>query len=136
MLYAKDIDMARKYFSAISIDPGFKQAGFDELIRKISDNFDDLTRHHSYPGMPRTSNIGEGLISRLDSKINQADGYKCHDTAWATLKMLIMRYRFKSFTDCRRKNKHKNGKSPLDLAGIDVSKTNWVKFSQKPRITS
>jgi transposase-like protein len=134
MLYAKDIDIAKKYLSAISLDPGFKQAGFDELIKKINFNFDDLTRHHSCPGMPRTSNIGEGLISRLDSKINQADGYKCHDTAWATLKMLIMRYRFKTFTDCRKKNKHKNGKSPLELAGINVSKINWVKFSQKPKL--
>jgi len=131
LLYAKNFEMAEKYLSAISIDPGFKQAGLDEVINKIKVNFSDLTRHHFHPGMPHTSNIGEGVISRLDSKINQADGYKCHDTAWATVKMLIMRYRFKTFTDCRKKNKHKNGKSPLELADVDVSKIHWIKFSRK-----
>lgn len=131
LLYAKNFETAEKYLLAISIDPGFKKAGLDEVINKIKLNFSDLTRHHFYPGMPRTSNIGEGVISRLDSKINQADGYKCHKTAWATLKMLIMRYRFKVFTDCRKKNKHKNGKSPLELAGVNVSNINWIKFSQR-----
>jgi len=131
LLYAKSFEIAKEYLLAISIDPGFKEAGLKPVINKIRVNFPDLTRHHFHPGMPRTSNIGEGVISRLDSKINQADGYKCYDTAWATLKMLIMRYRFKVFTDCRKKNKHNNGKSPLELAGVDVSKLNWISFSQK-----
>lgn len=131
LLYAKNLEMAKKYLLAISIDPGFKQAGLDEVTDKIKANFADLTRHYLYPGMPRTSNIAEGVISRLDSKIEQADGYKCHDTAWATLKMLIMRYRFKTFTDCRKKNKHKNGKSPLELCGVNVSNINWIKLSQR-----
>lgn len=131
MLYANNFKITQDYFKAISFDPGFKQAGLDEVVRKIKVNLSDLTRHHFYSGMPRTTNIGEGVISRLDSKINQADGYKYRDTAWATLKMLIMRYRFKKFTDCCRKNKHNNGKSPLELARTDISKMNWIKFSQK-----
>jgi hypothetical protein len=45
--------------------------------------------------------------------------------------MLIMRYRFKVFTDCRKKNKQKNGKTPLELAGVDLLKMNWINFSQK-----
>ena len=134
MLYAHDFESAQKRFDSIINDPGFKAACFDELIQKIQANFKDLTRHHFYPGMPRTSNIAEGVISRLDSKINQADGYQNHETAWATLKMLIMRYRFKVFTDCRNINKHKNGKAPLEVAGVNVADYNWITFSQKPRI--
>ena len=131
LLYANSYEEAKEYLLAISTDPGFKKAGLEPAINKIRVNFDDLTRHHFHPGMPRTTNIGEGLFSRLDSKINQADGYKCHATALATLNMIIMHYRFKTFTDCRKKNKHKNGKSPLELAGVDVSKINWIKFSRK-----
>jgi transposase-like protein len=131
LLYAKTYEIAKEYLLAISTDHGFKEAKLDEVINKIRVNFDDLTRHHFHPGMPRTSNIAEGVISRLDSKINQADGYKCHDTAWATLKMLIMRYRFKVFTDCRNRNKQNNGKSPLELSNVNVSKTSWIRFSQK-----
>jgi len=133
MLYAYDYKTARRYFLSIVRDRGFKEAGLDELIHKIRVNFKDLTRHHFYPGMPRTTNIAEGTISRLDSKINQADGYNSHDTAWATLKMHIMHRRFKAFTDCRNGNKENNGKSPLELAGVDVAAYNWITFSQKPR---
>lgn len=133
LLYAYDFQTAQWWFRSIISDPRFKKAGLGELIHKIGVNFKDLTRHHFYPGMPRTSNIAEGVISRLDSKINQADGYQSHDTAWATLKMLIMRYRFKVFTDCRNGNKHKNGKSPLEVAGINVAAYNWISFSQKPK---
>lgn len=134
LLYAYDFKTAKRLFRSIVRDRGFKEAGLGELIHKIRVNFKDLTRHHFYPGMPRTSNIAEGVISRLDSKINQADGYQSHETAWATLKMLIMRYRFKVFTDCRNRNKHKNGKSPLEVAGINVTAHNWITFSQKPKI--
>jgi len=133
-LYAPDFKTARRRYLSIARDRGFKEAGLGELIHKIRVNFKDLTRHHFNPGMPRTTNIVEGMISRLDSKINQADGYKNHDTAWATLKMHIMHRRFKVFTDCRNGNKDNNGKSPLELAGIDVAKYNWITFSQKPKL--
>lgn len=94
MLYAKNYLLASKYMNAMLCDPGFKQAGLYELVAKVREKFPVLTTHHFHYGMPRTTNIIEGVISRLDSKINQADGYKYYDTAWATLKMLIMRYRF------------------------------------------
>lgn len=133
LLYAPNFEAAQHRFRSIVRDRGFKEAGFGELIGKIRDNFKDLTTHYFHPGMPRTNNIAEGMISRLDSKINQADGYKSHDTAWATLKMHIMHRRFKEFTDCRNGNKENNGKSPLELAGVDVAALNWITFSQKPR---
>jgi hypothetical protein len=135
MLYAGSFGEVKRYLSAISIDPGFKQAGLSGVIDNTKKKFPNLVTHHFYPGMPRTSNIGEEVISRLDSKINQADGYNCHGACWATLKMLIMWYRFKKFTDCRKHNRHKNGKSPLELAKVNTSNINWIKFSQSQRLT-
>ena len=81
--------------------------------------------------MPRTNNIAEGMTRRPDEKITKADGYMYHDTCWATMKMLIMWYRFKKFTDCRKKNKYKNGKSPLNVAGVNTSNIDWIRFSQR-----
>jgi len=130
-LYAPNFETAQRRFRSIVRDRGFKEAGLGELIQKIRVNFKSLTIHHFHQDMPRTNNIAEGMISRLDSKINQSDGYKCHDTAWATLKMHIMHRRFKVFTDCRNGNKEHNGKSPLELAGVDVAAYNWMTFSQK-----
>ena len=101
----------------------------------LAEHEDGMNWTHFYPGMPRTNNVGEGVISHLDEKINRADGYKCHDTCWATMKMLITWYRFKKFTDCRKKNKHKNGKCPLELAGVRTSNINWIRFSQRSHLT-
>lgn len=133
MLYTKNFSLAQRYREAISIDPGFKRAGLGELIITINNKFADLTRYHFHPGMPRTTNIAEGVISRLDEKINRGKGYKSHATAWATLKMLIMYIRFKKFTDCQRKYRYKNGKSPLELAGVNVADINWIAFSQRQK---
>jgi len=122
MLYAKSFEKAQRYLLAISIDPGFKQAGLSAVIDTIHEKFPYLVTHHFHPGMPRTNNIAEGVISRLDEKITKADGYLYHDTCWATMKMLIMWYRFKKFTDCRKKNKHKNGKKSAQPGQSEYSK--------------
>ena len=130
LLYAKDHQTAIRYLNAIVRDPGFKRAGLGDPIANLQERFPQLVTHHHYPGMPRTTNIMEGIISRLDAKITTSKSYKRHETAWATLKLLIMRYRFKPFEACRKHNKHKNGKSPLQLAGADTSNINWVTFSK------
>lgn len=131
MLYAHSFAQAKQYLTAICIDPGFKKAGLFPLIEHIEAHFSQLTQHHFYPGMPRTNNIAEGVISRLDAKINRTGGFEFQRTAWATLKMLIMWYRFKKFTDCRKPNKQNNGKCPLEIAKVDASNIDWITFSQK-----
>ncbi|MFA4839769.1 MAG: hypothetical protein WC703_09875 [Candidatus Neomarinimicrobiota bacterium] len=136
LLYAWDIDTATSCLNAIVRDPGFKQAGLDEPLANLKERFPQLVTHFFYPGLPRTTNIIEGIISRLDSKITASKSYKHHDTGWATLKLLIMRYRFKPFDACRKKNKHKNGKSPLQLAGVNTSNISWITFSQPDKIQS
>lgn len=129
LLYARDLPTAQSYLQAILADPGFRKAGLAKPMGNLVATFPQLVTHHGHPGMPRTTNILEGIISRLDTKITASKSYKHHDTAWATLKLLIMRYRFKPFKACRKKNKRKNGKSPLQLAGADTSKINWISFA-------
>jgi transposase-like protein len=130
MLYANSLTTAQRQMDSISVDSGFQQAGFSGIIKHIKRQFPHLVTHHCYPGMPRTNSIIEGVISRLDERIDPADGYGSHKTCWTTVKMLIMWYRFKQFTDCRKKNRHKNGKSPIQLAGVDASDINWIRYSQ------
>ncbi len=33
---------------------------------------------------------------------------------------MAISYCFKAYTDCRKNNKHKNGKSPLEVAGVST----------------
>ena len=85
--------------------------------------------HFFHLGMPRTNNIIEGIIRILSRKIDDTDGFESFETAWNSLKLLIMNYRFHPFS-CSRIKDH-NGLSPLELAGVDISNLNWVEFSQK-----
>ena len=131
MLYANSIAKAQRQLESISVDSRFQQAGFSSIIKHIKRQFPYLVTHQFHADMPRTNSIVEGVISRLDERIDPADGYGSHQTCWATLKMLIMWYRFKKFTDCRKKNRKNNGKSPLQLAGADTADIDWIRFSQR-----
>jgi hypothetical protein len=106
----------------------FYASGLKKEVNRLESNFDKLWTHLYHPGMPRTTNIMEGIIRQLSRKIDDTDGFNSHRTAWNSLKLMIMNYRFKKFT-CSRIKGH-NGKSPLKLAGVDTSKINWVIFSK------
>jgi hypothetical protein len=68
-------------------------------------------------------------IDKVKHKITDCHGFTYPETAWNSMKMIIMNYRFHKFT-CRRIQGH-NGKSPLNLAGVNTTGMNWIKFSQK-----
>jgi hypothetical protein len=71
----------------------------------------------------------ENVIKQLNQKFKKVAGFEGYETACNSIKLLVMRYRFHTFS-CFRIPVN-NGKSPLGLAGIDTSKINWVRFSQK-----
>jgi transposase-like protein len=83
-------------------------------------------RHH---GMPPTNGIIESVIRQLGRKIHDTDGYEQRENAWNSLRLLIMRYRFHSFS-CSRIQGH-NGSSPLQLAGAKTENIRWIEFSQR-----
>lgn len=98
-------------------------------VENFESKFDHLWVHLDHPEMPRTTNIIEGIIRQLSRKIDRTDGFESADTAWNSLKLLIMKYRFHTFK-CSRIKGH-NGESPLSLAKVKSEKKDWVKFSQK-----
>ncbi len=102
---------------------------FKNVLKSFESKFGNLWVHYEQPGFPRTTNIIEGVIRQLSRKIDDTDGFNSTDTAWNSLKLLIMCYRFKKFS-CSRIKGH-NGHSPLSLAGVNTKSLKWVKFSQK-----
>ena len=75
------------------------------------------------------NNIVENVIKQLNQKFKKVAGFEFYDTACNSIKLLVMCYRFYTF-NCSR-TAGNNGKSPLELAGIDTGNINWVHFSQK-----
>jgi len=129
MLYATSLShldhLYREYLDNLDF---FYITGLKKEVDRFESNFDKLWIHLYHKDMPRTTNIIEGIIRQLSRKIDDTDGFNSHRTAWNSLKLMIMNYRFKKFT-CSRIKGH-NGKSPLQLAGVDTSKLNWVMFSK------
>lgn len=130
-LYAQTLEESCAFRDAISIDPGFKKIHLEDAISKLQTNFVRLTQHFRVPGLPRTTNIAEGTIRRLDRKLNTTDGFEVQESAWNTIKMLLVHYRFRAFTDSR--TRENNGLCPLQLAEIDTRNVNWIKFSQRSK---
>jgi len=102
---------------------------FKKLLNSFESKFGHLWVHYQHKGLPRTTNIIEGIIRQLSRKIDDTDGFNYPGTAWNMLKLLIMRYRFKKFSCSRIKGNNRH--SPLSLADVKTKNLNWVKFSQK-----
>ena len=131
-LYASTLRLAEERLTAIRSDLPFKRVGLlNGPVMILEQNWNRLTQHFHHPGLMRTSNAAEGVIRKLDRRIDAMDSFTAHETAWNILKMLVLHTRFRVLTDCRGPNKHRNGFSPLQLAGVDTRPMNWIRFSQK-----
>jgi transposase-like protein len=130
MLYAKHSRHLHYLFEEYNAMRDFLiESRLEAEIVNFESKFGFIWTHFRYPRLPRTTNIIEGIIDQLKHKITDCHGFEYSDTAWNCLKMIIMNYRFHKFT-CSRINGH-NGKSPLELAGVNTQGINWIKFSQK-----
>lgn len=130
ILYPPDVEQWRQKVDLFkSHRKTWRGCGLDAEFLSFLEKIPYTGTHFFHPGMPRTNNIIEGIIRNLSRKINDTDGFESLETAWNSLKLLIMSYRFHPFS-CSR-NKTHNGLSPLGLARVDISNINWVEFSQR-----
>lgn len=89
---------------------------------------------HPELDIPRTTNINEGYNNQIENRIFSIRGFETIKTCKDYGNALILKRRFRKFTDCKGKFKHLNGKSPLEIAGADTGKIkNWIRFSIKKK---
>jgi transposase-like protein len=130
-IYSSTLQGAARCLAAIKTDAGFRRIHLEDAIRLLERNFSRLTQHFLIPGLPRTTNVIEGLIHRLDRRLNAMDSFANHETTWNILKLLGAQLRFRTLTDCRHPYQHRNGFCPLQLANINTNTLNWIQFSKK-----
>lgn len=123
----KEADLAVEKLLLIRND--FKVKYQRAVIKSFLKHYPLLTQHFHYHRMPRDNNIVENIIKQLNRKLKQIDGFKSEDNAYNFLKLWAMCYRFKAFTDSKERTN--NGKSPLQLAGVDTLNIDWLAFSKK-----
>lgn len=91
---------------------------------------------HPELNIPKTTNLIEGFNSTtLEMRFTTIRGFEKEKYARNYINALILKYRFHQFTDCKKKFKHLNKKSPLQIAkplhtfGYDFEHGgDWVSF--------
>jgi transposase-like protein len=108
-----------------------REAGLIKRMNILRLRFPYLVRRFQDPNLKPDNNIVENVIRQLNQKLKKIAGFQSYQTAYNSLSLLVMRYRFHKF-ECSRIPGN-NRKSPLALAGVSTSTINWVRFSQKPK---
>jgi transposase-like protein len=104
----------------------FKDTGNVDVIHALRRGFDLYAEHHLTPGLPADNNVTENVIKQLNKKLRLMEGFESIESAERYVRLLVNCYRFKRFTDSCRKTE--NGKSPLELAGVDLTGRDWLSF--------
>lgn len=107
-----------------------KQAKLLKRMNILRIRFPNLVKRFKDRNLRPDNNIVENVIKQLNQKFKKVAGFEYYETACNSIKLLVMRYRFHKFACSRIPGN--NGKSPLELAGVDTSNIHWVRFSQKP----
>lgn len=132
VIYAETKESARKHLEEIRAGaPEFKGAKYASLTRSLIRHFPRYTAHFAYPGLSRDNNICENVIGQLGVKLDLMRGFESYETAYGYLKLLVMWYRLKRFSSSRIKKN--NGKSPLELGGVDIANLDWIQYCQRSK---
>lgn len=136
VIYASDEASARRVLNEI-LELKRKRYFTDKkslyIIHSLNRNFEMLATHFRVPGSFRDNNITESVNGKIQMRLYLIRGYKKVRSARNSLKLIALHYRFNPFSSC--KNKEHNGKSPLNLAGANTSKLDWITYSQKEPVT-
>ncbi|RLG28508.1 hypothetical protein DRN98_09520, partial [Methanosarcinales archaeon] len=92
----------------------------------------NIFAHLKTPYLPTTNNQLENLIKQYERRLKTIEGFgKNKQAIEGYLNLMAICYCFKPYTDCRDNHRYKNGKSPLELAGVSIKGMGWVRFILK-----
>lgn len=103
-------------------------SNMDYLVNRFLRDFEHLTMYLQYPKglIPTTINVAENMNKQLKDRLKGLCGFKTIQSANDYLNLWCLKRRFQKFTDCKKPHKHLNGKAPLEIAGCDISKLNYL----------
>ena len=99
-----------------------------EMIKHFWKNLGSLVQHLEHPelALPMTNNMIENYNRQLKLRLNSLGQFHSHQNATNYLKLWNLYRRFTPFTDFKKPNKQRNGKSPLQLAGVNTHKIDYL----------
>jgi len=128
--YANGEDESRAAFNELLAKKGlFRDKKSRYILRSLRENFDLLITYFRIKNSFRSNNITESVNDKIEMKLKMIRGYKKVSKARNSLNLIVMHYRFKRFSSCRKREN--NGKSPLNLADAKTEGIDWIIYSQK-----
>jgi transposase-like protein len=131
VLFAASRDEARdRLFVLLADRERYAGIGRRDTLVSLERLFGLYTTHHAVEGMPPDTNVTENVIKQLSKKIRLIEGFTSMASAERFSRLLVGCYRFKRFTDSCQLNG--NGRSPLELAGVDGLPGDWLPYLLTP----
>lgn len=96
------------------------------VIKFLNKHYNKLVSHQSNIKIPKTSNDAENLNRQIERRLKTIESFQHFKTAYDYLIMLCNYLRFKPYTDCKKKNKYRNGKAPISLCGVKILDRDWL----------
>lgn len=92
------------------------------IVNRFKESTDALCAHLSHPELklPHTNNDAENLIRQLNARLKTIGRFMHHRYARSYCNAWALLRRFTPFTDCCKSRRDRNGKCPLQLAGVDT----------------
>lgn len=99
------------------------------ILLELERNIKVLTTHFNFKGefLPYNNDV-ENLLRQLNLRLKTWGIFGNKENARHYLKTWALFRRFTSFTDCRGRNKFKNGKAPLELAEVNIKGLDYLKL--------
>lgn len=100
------------------------------LVNIFKAHSKELTTHLFYPELeiPHTSNDIENLFRQLNLRLKSLGRFHRYRYARDYLRAWALLRRFTKFTDCRNGRRWRNGKAPIEIAGVNIKGVDCLKF--------
>ncbi len=100
------------------------------IVHTLTRHIFELTTHFRFQDqyfVPRYNNDVENLFKQVSLRLKSWNMFRSKQNAEHYLKAWALYRRFTKFTDCRGHiNRLKNGKAPLELAGVDLTDIDYL----------
>jgi len=98
------------------------------IVKRFKEEAVYLTAHLHYPelNIPHTNNDAENMIGQAEKRLSTISRFNHWTNARDYLNAWTLWRRFTPYTDCRGERKHRNGKTPLQLSGVDTDEIDWL----------
>lgn len=97
------------------------------MLSFINRHIENLLVHQKDEKLKKTNSIGENTNRRFKIRLKTIGSFKNFNNASNYLSLYKNYLRFKPYSDCRGKNKTKNGKSPLEVCNVVLKNKDWIK---------